>query len=482
MNIKYTPDFSDTTVVVIGDIMIDIYLWGKVKRISPEAPVPVVTINNKTHTLGGAGNVALNLSQTGCKTFLLSTTGDDTEADKIRDLLDQNKISHKLFQDKNTQTITKTRIIAQGQQLLRIDEEKIIPPDTFILNKIVTSFDQLLPNVDAVILSDYGKGLLTSDIPKIIIEKCRKLSIPVFVDPKTNNWDRYRKATCVTPNLNEFSQISLSQEEIPEKMTADAEKIIKLFDLDYLLVTLGNKGMCLFFRNQKPFHIQTEAKDVYDVSGAGDTVISILAAACGKGLSIKEAAALANTAAGIVVGKIGTKPVNITELANALEKKSTIGLKKIMNKTEAETTVSEWKNHGNKIVFTNGCFDILHAGHIKLLHAAAKNGTKLIIGLNSDSSVKRLKGSGRPVLPENERAALLSAIYCVDMVVIFDEDTPINLIKSFAPDILVKGGDYTIETVVGHDIVTKNNGSVVLVPLEVGISTTNIIKSLQTVT
>ncbi len=480
MNIKCKPDFSNTTVIVIGDIMIDIYLWGKVKRISPEAPVPVVTINNKTHSLGGAGNVSLNLSRLGCKTFLLSTTGDDPQADQIRALLDKNKITHKLFQDKNTQTITKTRIIGQGQQLLRIDEEKIIPPNTLLLNKIIKIFDDILPGADAVILSDYGKGLLLSDIPEIVIEKCRKMSVPVLVDPKTNNWDRYKRATCVTPNLMEFSQVSLSPENLPEKMAPDAEKIIKRFDLDHLLVTLGSRGMCLFFRNKKPFHIQTEAKDVYDVSGAGDTVISILAAAYGRGFSTREAASLANTAAGIVVEKLGTKPVEIGELTNALEKKSTIGLKKIMNVAEAETIISSWKNQGNKIVFTNGCFDILHAGHIKLLHAAAENGTKLIIGLNSDSSVKRLKGSSRPILPENERAALLSAIYCVDMVVIFHEDTPINLIKSFIPDILVKGGDYTVETVVGHDIVAENNGSVVLVPLEEGISTTNIIKSLET--
>jgi len=473
------PDFASCTVLVIGDVMLDRYFWGDVERISPESPVPIVRVDKKTSTLGGAGNVAKNLKGLNCKQILLGVRGDDSNGSSLQDILNKEDIKNHLIPVKNHPTTTKTRILSQNQQLLRLDEEnsKEIPKN--ILKELLDSFDKALPEADVVIVSDYGKGVFQFDVTQHIIKRCRSKNVAVFVDPKGVSWERYSGATCVTPNkaeLNLIAPFPADDETILENL---AKKAVEKYDLDFMLVTRGPKGISLFQRGRPARHIATHAREVYDVSGAGDTVIASLSAAYGCGLKMSEAAVLANMAAGIVVGKVGTQPVLESELKQALWARTLDGVNKIVSQNQARDMVAEWRRNGQRIVFTNGCFDILHIGHIKLLHAAADEGDKLIIGLNSDLSVKNLKGDSRPVVPEAERAALLSSIKGVDLVVIFHEETPLELIRSFNPDIIVKGGDYIPEQVVGHEIVEQKGGKVVIVPLIEGISTTKVIGSIK---
>ena len=305
------------------------------------------------------------------------------------------------------------------------------------------------------------------------------MNIPVFVDPKGHDWEKYKGATCITPNTAEFNLVAPFDEYDESALEQQAEKTIEQLNLQYILMTRGARGMSLFSANQPAVHISTEAQEVFDVSGAGDTVIATLTAAFCSGMEMQGAASLANTAAGIVVGKIGTKPVMNTELKQALSNRTLIGSTKCVDLDQAVAMVKDWRRDGQRMVFTNGCFDILHVGHIQLLHAAAAQGDRLIVGLNSDSSVKNLKGQSRPVVPEMERAALLSSIRGVDLVVMFGEETPIELIRRLTPEVLVKGGDYTPETVVGHEVVERSGGRVVIVPLVDGVSTTKVIASIQ---
>jgi D-beta-D-heptose 7-phosphate kinase/D-beta-D-heptose 1-phosphate adenosyltransferase len=473
------PDFAKCTVLVIGDVMLDRYFWGDVARISPEAPIPIVRINKKTLTLGGAGNVAMNLKGLNCKQILLGVRGNDSNGLFLSEVLEKEGIRNYLIPVKSHPTTTKTRILGQNQQLLRLDEENSVEIPAKILKELLDSFDQAFPEADVVIISDYGKGVFRVDMAEHIIKVCRSKNVPVFVDPKGVSWERYSGATCITPNTAELNPIASFPEDDNNILENQANKVIAKYDLKYMLVTRGPKGISLFRSGRPAIHIATQAREVYDVSGAGDTVIASLSAAFGSGLKISEAAALANIAAGIVIGKVGTQPVLDSELKQALWSRTLYGVNKIVSKNQALDMIAEWRRNGKRVVFTNGCFDILHIGHIKLLHAAADEGDKLIVGLNSDLSVKKLKGESRPIVPEAERAALLSSIKGVDLVVFFHEETPIELIRSFKPDIIVKGGDYTPEKVVGHDIVEQEGGKVVIVPLIDGVSTTKVIESLK---
>ena len=473
------PDFSTCTVLVAGDVMLDVYHWGEVRRISPEAPVPVVKITQKSQTLGGAGNVALNLAGLGCQVYLLGIRGDDSSGTAVANILTDKGLGDKVTITPNYSTTTKTRIMGQGQQLLRLDEEVRWPSGSKTGEKLIADFKKLLPSVDVVILSDYAKGLLTGGLAETFINSCTAAGVPVFIDPKEGDWSRYSRATCLTPNDREFARMVGETSGDATTIEQQAQELISRLDLNYLLLTRGSEGMSLFSREGAPVHIPAEAREVFDVSGAGDTVISVAAAALASGLDITSATRLANCAAGVVVEKVGTRPISLVELEAALKKRQGTPAGKLLDVDDARTMIKLWKNDGHKVVFTNGCFDLLHTGHIKLLQAAAREGDKLVIGLNADASIKRLKGALRPVLPEKERAALLSAIGDVDLVVLFAEDTPLDLINKFHPDILVKGGDYTPETVVGRDIVESYGGRVVLVPLKDGISTTDIINSVQ---
>jgi len=472
------PDFRDCTVVVVGDIILDRYIWGDVGRISPEAPVPVVRVRRKTMNLGGAGNVALNLKGLGCQQILIGTSGDDADGARITDILKQEQIQHHVITILDHPTTTKTRVIGQSQQLVRLDEEAAEPVSTETASHLLACFDTALSSAKAVILSDYGKGVVTQAVAAHIIEACKSRKIPVFVDPKGVRWEKYRGAFCMTPNSAELDRVAPYTDEAT--LAHQAAKTMARLALQHLLVTRGSQGMSLFSKGKNTIGIPAEAREVYDVSGAGDTVIATISAAVAAGIPIKDGAALANMAAGIVIGKIGTQPIDRAELKQAIQGTLLADTEKIVSKEQALKRLADWRSKEDRIVFTNGCFDILHVGHIKLLHAAAAQGDRLIIGLNSDRSVQRLKGKKRPIVPQEERAALLSSIKGVDLVVLFEEATPRQLIDAFKPDVLVKGGDYTTQTVVGHDIVQAYGGKVVIVPLVEGVSTTRVIASINT--
>ncbi len=467
--------------MVIGDIMLDRYIWGNVSRISPEAPVPVVKVQRTSETLGGAGNVANNLSALGCLVTVIGICGRDTKAASLEQLLSEKCIRHNLVEDAAQPTITKTRIIAGKQQVMRLDEETVHTPSASLLKQVKDLLAKELKHCHVVILSDYGKGLLNSrELVQEIISMVHSCRLPVLVDPKEGQWDRYENATCITPNTSELevvSGIALDRDE--DLLIAEAKQIRNRFGLKWLMVTRGAKGMCLVGPKGEVMRIPAQALEVYDVSGAGDTVVATLAAALASGATFKEAARVANTAAGIVVGKLGTQPILYSELSTALQfahgpYNYPFSAVKMVAQDAASAKVDQWRNAGDQIVFTNGCFDLLHPGHISLLYQARALGDRLIVGLNTDASVRRLKGSKRPVLSEQDRAAMLSALACVDLVVCFDEDTPLDIINTLEPDILVKGSDYKLEDVVGKEVVEAYGGSVKLVELVKGYSTSQL--------
>ncbi|KJS32118.1 MAG: hypothetical protein VR64_08405 [Desulfatitalea sp. BRH_c12] len=477
--------FNNVHVLVVGDIMLDRYIWGKVRRISPEAPVPVVAIDHTTETLGGAGNVALNLVSLGCRATVVGLCGADSIARDLRTLLEEKGIGDRLQVDDARPTITKTRIMAQKQQMLRLDHESTRPPAADVAGAVRASILEEMAACQALVLSDYGKGLFADEaFVQEVIGLARKRNIPVLVDPKGTDWQRYRRANGITPNTAELEAVlGTSLDGSDDRLIASARHIRSRYDLDWLLVTRGAQGMCLIDPADAPVAIPAQAREVYDVSGAGDTVIATLAAGLAAGQSLTEAARTANLAAGIVVGKLGTQPVLLSELStalafNGLERFYPYSAAKMTAIDAAMARVREWKAAGTRIVFTNGCFDLLHPGHISLLYQARALGDRLVVGLNTDASIKRLKGSGRPILSEQDRAAMLSALECVDLVVHFDEDTPIQLIKAIRPDILVKGSDYTPDKVVGKEVVEAYGGCVKLVDLIQGYSTTQLTRKV----
>ena len=481
--------FSEIRILILGDVMLDRYIWGDAKKISPEAPIPVFNVRKRSECLGGAGNVAANLAGLECNVTIIGVCGQDDAGTSLEKILNKKKIANRLCKSKSVPTITKTRIIARGQQLIRLDEEEITPCDEILKNELLETFEQEISNHDLMIISDYGKGLLqTHGLCRTIIEKCRQLDIPVFVDPKNRNWEIYRQATCITPNFTEFK---LAAEILSgEKNDLDAGiHIRRKYELKWLVITMGAKGIRIIDDNDEIIEIPSVAREVFDVSGAGDTVIATLAAGFASGLNFKSAAELANTAAGIVVGKTGTQPIIRDELILSpqmpsghfngnmqnMENRSC----KIMSKEAASFLIQTWRSSGDKIVFTNGCFDLLHPGHIHLIHQARSLGNRLVVGINSDASVKRLKGKTRPILGQNDRSIILSALSSVDLIVIFEEDTPLELIDALQPDILVKGSDYTPDTVVGRDIVESYGGKVCIVSLLKNYSTTGLAEKMS---
>lgn len=473
------PDFSSCHVTVVGDVMLDLYYWGDVQQISPEAPVPICRVRDITRVLGGAGNTARNLAGLKCATSLLGVCGKDTAGQALAKLLQESGIDGSLFSSSDLTTTTKSRIIGQGQQLLRLDEETIQSLSDDLTSKLIQQLQTTLTQTHAAIISDYGKGLFHTDLAPKIIAVCRKADRPIFIDPKGKAWDRYKGATCITPNLAEFNQ----QFDAPLNSTTDldtrAKSILEKLKLDYLLITMGAKGMVLYNANRALVQIPSRAQEVADVSGAGDTVIATMAGAVATGCTMIDAAGLANAAASVVVTKLGTQAITNGELQTALLKQEIHAAAKVESRETAQKRIAAWQAEGKRVVFTNGCFDILHMGHIKLLQSAAKQGDKLIVAINSDDSVRRLKGPERPVMSETSRAGLMANIQWVDLVVIFEEDTPLQLIELFKPDVLVKGGDYTPETVVGHDVVSHWGGEVVLIDLVDGVSTTKVIEKLN---
>lgn len=476
MNI-FAQTFQGKRILVVGDIMLDRYILGDVTRISPEAPVPVLTVKERKNILGGAANVAANLAGLGCDVSLWGVAGEDNNADVIACLLRERHIQNHVFKTSLRPTSTKTRITAGNHQIVRYDEEitDMLPSD--VEKNLFCDLSEEIASSHAVILSDYAKGVLQGELCSQIIDACALKGVPVFVDPKGHDWNRYRGATCITPNEAELALISDNPRKSGKSIATNARNVCDRFSLRQLLVTLGANGMVLFLENGEECWIPaSRVREVFDVSGAGDTVVAVLAASIAAGATWKDAAKLANQAAGIVVTRSGTSPITIEDMVslNRCEEKG-----KRLSLKEASLTVESWRKNGESVVFTNGCFDLLHPGHVRLLQEAAKEGDRLVVGLNSDASVKRLKGDERPILTQDDRAAILSAIDCVDAVVIFEEDTPLNLIQALHPSVLVKGGDYAPENVIGREIVEDDGGRVVLVPLLEGKSTTSLLHAIR---
>jgi len=483
-------DFNGIKILVLGDVMLDYYVSGDVKRISPEAPVPVVSKRSAWNVPGGAANVARGLARLGCQPKLIGLVGADAAGETLRQQTQAEGVESGLIQSTARQTTCKTRILARFQQLLRVDEETVQKPDREEMTALRLHMEKLLPGCAAVIISDYAKGVLLPDrdgasLARQAIDRARANGLPILVDPKGSDWSRYSGASCVTPNTSEFIKIcealglwqnSRGEPPGPQRRNM-AEAICGRFDFGRLLLTRGSQGMTLYSPGSEPVHIRAVMREVADVSGAGDTVIAALGACAASGVAWPEAARIANAAAGIAVTKIGAAPVSIAELNQALT--GATANSKLCAWPELEDKLRLWRDQGQRIVFTNGCFDILHPGHISLLRQSAAFGDRLIVGLNSDASVKRLKGPGRPIQNEQSRAMLLAALEPVDAVILFDEDTPEKLIKAVRPDFLVKGSDYRMEDIAGASFVLGCGGHVRLVELVEGFSTTDIARRIQ---
>ncbi len=483
--LDHLDKLSKSRVLVIGDVMLDRYLWGEVSRISPEAPVPVVRVRGNTQGLGGAGNTASNLAGLECPVALIGLRGADEAGELLMALLEKRGIENRLLVSPSHPTITKTRVVAHGQQVVRLDEEEHEGLNSTVSKRILSLAEETLPSSQAMILSDYGKGLLQMPgLAQALIALGKKHDIPVLVDPKGRDWERYHGATCITPNTAELELVTQSDLGIDgTTLVARGQSIRQEYNLAWLLVTCGPQGICLIGTKGPPLFIQALTREVYDVSGAGDTVIATLAAGVASGLPFPEAAQIANLAAGIVVSKLGTQSIGLAELRTALLLNETggkwIGSVKVKTLDDAQQLVQAWRANGEKIVFTNGCFDLLHPGHIHLLYQARSLGDRLVVGLNSDDSIRRLKGTNRPILSGQDRATLLGALTYVDLVVMFDEDAPLALLEALKPDILVKGADYRVEEVIGRHIVEAHGGHVHLIPILKGYSTTGIANRLS---
>ena len=472
------PDFSKARVLVIGDVMLDRYIWGSVSRVSPEAPVPVLQCRRKTNVLGGAANVAANLASLGAEVALLGICGRDARGVRLQELLTDQAVTDLTLQLYGVSTICKTRVMAQNQQLLRIDEEESQSVSADAEDRIYGVFQEHITPDHLVVISDYNKGLLSSGLCQRLIQKSKSCGSLLLVDPKGEDWEKYSGADCLTPNSKELKHFARIDSEEEDSLLPAAGNIMEKLKVENLVLTRGSRGLVLFQKERLPLAIPARTKEVFDVSGAGDTVLAVLAACLGAGSVWNDAAEIANRAGGIVVGKLGTRPVQRHELEQDLLAERGIETKVIRLEAGLER-IQHWRETNQTVVFTNGCFDLLHPGHIKLLQAAAVQGDRLVVGLNSDSSVARLKGPQRPVLPQSDRAAILAALESVDLVIVFDEDTPLRLIERIRPDILVKGGDYAGKQVVGREVVEGAGGKVVLVDLEKGLSTTRLLEAIK---
>ena len=474
-------NFTERPLLIVGDLMLDRYLWGEVGRISPEAPVPVVRLLRQSENPGGAANVAINLRGLGLSVAIVGLIGTDAEGIRLSALLTAAGIDTSgivSFPDRPTSC--KTRVIGEHQQMLRIDVEDISPLAASVTAALTERLQSLFAQKPAaVILSDYGKGVLTSILCQTIIAAGRAASIPVFVDPKGRDYTHYRGATLISPNRAELALATGVPPKDIDALLAAGERLRVALDLRYLLVTLGDHGMTLL-DGAAPVHIPAVSQEVYDVSGAGDTVIATTAAGLVAGLSIQDALRLANLAAGVVIGKVGTTPITALELASALSNDQVrFQFEKVCTLPVLLAQIARWRTRGERIVFTNGCFDLLHAGHVTYLERARQAGHRLVVGLNTDRSVRALKGEVRPVIHEDDRARVLAALAVVDAVILFDEDTPLTLIHAVRPDVLAKGADYREDQVVGGADVKSQGGRVYLVPLEEGHSSSNIMKRIR---
>ncbi len=466
------PEFNRAGVLVVGDVMLDRYWYGPTNRISPEAPVPVVKVDNVEERPGGAANVAMNIAALGAASRLVGLTGEDEAARALQNTLRGVNVQCDFVAVPTHPTITKLRILSRNQQLIRLDfEEGFADVDPAPIHARISA---ALPGIGALVLSDYAKGALAS--VQTMIALARAAQVPVLIDPKGADFERYRGATLLTPNLSEFEAV-VGKCENESQIVERGMQLVADFDLSALLVTRSENGMTLLQPGKTPLHLPTQAQEVYDVTGAGDTVIGVLAAALAAGSSLEEACFLANAAAGVVVGKLGTSTVTPVELENAIHARPEQGFG-VMDEAQLKKAVALARQRGEKVVMTNGCFDILHAGHVSYLANARKLGDRLIVAVNSDASTARLKGPSRPINSLINRMIVLGALESVDWVIPFEEDTPQRLIAEILPDLLVKGGDYQPEAIAGSKEVWANGGDVRVLNFEDGISTSNIINTI----
>ena len=467
------PDFTSGRVLVIGDLMLDRYWHGGTSRISPEAPVPVVTIDQIEQRPGGAGNVALNIAALNGRVDLLGLVGKDEPAATLQGILKDAEVGCHFIELEGRKTITKLRVMSRHQQLIRLDFDDAFSSDDG--EKVVQAFEQLVANCDVVVLSDYGKGTLRA-MPALI-KIARAAGKKVLVDPKGKDFSAYRNASLITPNQSEFEAV-VGKCETEADFLDKGGKLLEELNLDALVVTRSEKGMVLFQRGEEPFIQPTRAREVYDVTGAGDTVIATLATSMAADCNLIEATQLANLAAGIVVGIMGTATATIKGIQAEMLRHTPLK-RGVTTEAELLESIQKAKAAGERIVMTNGCFDILHAGHVAYLAQAAELGDRLIVAVNSDDSVKRLKGEDRPINSLMQRMAVLSALESVDWVVDFGEDTPARLIQQCLPDVLVKGGDYRVEDIAGSEAVLGNGGDVRILKFVDGCSTTAVINAIK---
>jgi D-beta-D-heptose 7-phosphate kinase / D-beta-D-heptose 1-phosphate adenosyltransferase len=476
---RHLAAFAGVTVLVLGDVMLDRYVHGEVRRISPEAPIPVLRARSRRSVLGGAGNVAENAVALGARAVLVGLVGDDAAAAEIGAALG-GRIGDGLVRVAGRPTTVKTRFMSGGHQLLRLDEEEAqgAPPETG--QRLLEQFHAALARADVVVLSDYDKGVLTDAVLEGAITAARAAGKPVVVDPKRPSFEAYAGATVITPNVLEVTRATgIAAEDDAGAARAGAAALAQA-GAAAVLVKRSERGLTLVRHGHAPRHVPTRAVAVADVSGAGDTLVTAFALALAAGAAMPDAALLANVAAGLAVAKPGTATVGRAELAAALHREEVLAIdSKVMELDPALAQIAAWRARGEKIGFTNGCFDLIHPGHVRLLAAARAQCDRLVVALNSDASVQRLKGPDRPVQNEAARATVMASMAAADLVMLFEEDTPERLIRAILPDVLIKGADYTIEQVVGADIVQAAGGRVALIPLQQGHSTTGTIRRIN---
>jgi D-beta-D-heptose 7-phosphate kinase / D-beta-D-heptose 1-phosphate adenosyltransferase len=474
--------FDAARVLVLGDVMLDRFIYGSVERISPEAPIPVVAVERFVDTPGGAANVARNLAALGARALLLSVVGNDAWAEDLRiQLASSPTVEPDLVVDPSRPTTVKTRYVADGQQVMRADRESRAPLADDVEKRLLRRFRDALRNVDVVILSDYAKGVLSNSVTCVAIAAARDAGKTVIVDPKCRDFTKYLGATVLTPNRLELQLACGHECSTDEQVVQGARVSLDQQICEAMVVTRGRDGMSVVASDGIAMHLRTTARQVFDVSGAGDTAVAAISLGLAAGGGIVDASTLANLAAGIVVGKPGTAIVTTEEMIAALtplvghtDRNKVFALESVLQLARV------WREQGLTFAFTNGCFDLLHPGHVSLLDQARRSADRLIVGLNADLSIRRLKGANRPIQSEVARATVLSSLKSVDAVVIFSEETPIKLIETLEPDVLVKGADYTLDTVVGAEVVLKRGGKVVLADLMPGHSTTDTVKRVAT--
>ena len=472
---------GSSRVACVGDVMLDRFVYGRVERTSPEAPVPILRTDRDVYMLGGAGNVVRNLVSLGAHATLLSVIGDDEVGRRLTGLVGrEERVEPHLLVERGRVSTEKTRFVAGSQQLLRTDSETTEAIGPRAAESLLGLARDAFAACDVVVLSDYAKGVLGPELVQRLIEAARNAGKPVVVDPKGRDFGRYAGAAVLTPNRAELAQVAGESLESGEAIVAACRSLIDRHGFEAILVTRSRDGMTLVAADGGSAHLEAEAREVFDVSGAGDTVVATLAAALGQGVALGAAARLANAAAGVAVGRAGTAAVSAADLLHAVRAGDLSASEaKIMPLAAALEAAAGWRAQGQRIGFTNGCFDLLHPGHVSLLRQARQAADRLIVGLNSDASVRRLKGADRPVQGEAARAQVLASLETVDLVVVFADDTPVRLIEALRPDCLVKGSDYTVDEVVGADIVQGYGGTVLIAENEPGHSTTGTIRRLR---